>query len=935
MSMRVKVAMVIMVIVFAITAAYFLLSLSFTRQNIVQTIEQDLTLAIDIANDLIATKIGLLKSDANTVAERLLKTASDEEMEALMVSQIEEFHEFISLTVYGRNSIIVNCGEPVSHDVLLTENRYIEVAFNGERIISGAHYNSASGSFVMHVFVPMGDDRVLSATFPGLLFTSLVTGYKLWQTGNIFIVDETGTSIADHEHELVHKQRNFIREFKTSKENSGLSDFIQTMVSTEEGMGTYFYGGIERLCIYRHITGSRAGWRVAVAAPLSESPLIALRKDLLLSALWFLAAGVLISILASRFVSKPFYKIEEQNRSLAELNEMAVAASEAKSSFLANMSHEMRTPLNAVIGLSELTLNAGRLEEEDYLNLEKISNSGITLLSTVNDILDISKIEAGKFNLIPVEYHTPSLLNDTITQNIMRIGERPIQFILNIDEKMPERLYGDDLRVRQIFNNLLSNAFKYTREGTVELCVNHEREEETVWLIASVKDTGIGIREEDLNNLFGNFIQVDTKSHRKIEGTGLGLSITKKMAEMMEGTVTVKSEYGKGSIFTVKLRQKFVDDAPIGAEVIESLKKFQYSDQKRIQNSRLVRIKLPNARVLIVDDVVTNLDVAKGMMKPYGMHIDCVTSGQEAINAIRNEKVRYNAVFMDHMMPGMDGIEAVRIIREEIGTDYAKNVPIIAFTANALVGNEGMFLNKGFQSYISKPIEMARLDAVIMEWVRDKDTEITYSEINAEEQAHSGIDWQNLSKKISGLDVTKGIERFHGDKEVYLQVLQSYAGNTPPLLKSAKAVTEENLSDYAIVVHGLKSSSRGIGAEPVGVRAEALEKAAKEGNFEFVKANNAEFVEAAEKLVNALNDMFRKISSEKQKPKKDKPDRQLLLKLSGACKDYNIAEIEGIMSELDSFEYKFDKILIAWLRENVEQMNYEEIMEKLSGSGLL
>ncbi|MCL1813020.1 MAG: ATP-binding protein, partial [Treponema sp.] len=572
--------------------------------------------------------------------------------------------------------------------------------------------------------------------------------------------------------------------------------------------------------------------------------------------------------------------------------------------------------------------------------LEKISNAGMILLSTVNDILDISKIEAGKFDLILVEYDTPSLLNDTITQNIMRIGEKPVRFILNISENLPAHLYGDDLRVKQILNNLLSNAFKYTREGTVELSVSCEREEETVWMIASVRDTGIGIRKENLDHLFANFVQVDTKSHHKIEGTGLGLSITKKMAELMNGSITVKSEYGKGSVFTARIRQQFVDDAVIGTEVVESLKKFRYSDQKRRQNSRLVHIRLPNARILVVDDVPTNLDVAKGMMKPYGMHIDCVISGQEAIDAIRSEKVRYNAVFMDHMMPGMDGIEATRIIREEIGTEYAKNVPIIAFTANAIVGNEEMFLSKGFQSYISKPIEIARLDAVIREWVRNKDTENSLAQINVDTGENNGsevdekteIDLRIFGKKIKGLDVDNGIERFHGDEKIYLHVLQSYAGNTQPLLKTAKEVTKEKLADYAIIVHGIKSSSRGICAEDVGAMAEALEKAAKEGNFDFVTANNTAFIEEAEKLVGALDDMLRQMSSKEPKPKKDKPDSKLLLKLSEACKDFNAGEIDTIMSELDSYEYEYesDNELVTWLRENAALLNYEEIVEKLS-----
>ncbi|MCL1927852.1 MAG: ATP-binding protein, partial [Treponema sp.] len=570
--------------------------------------------------------------------------------------------------------------------------------------------------------------------------------------------------------------------------------------------------------------------------------------------------------------------------------------------------------------------------------LEKISNAGMILLSTVNDILDISKIEAGKFDLILVEYDTPSLLNDTITQNIMRIGEKPVQFILNISENLPAHLYGDDLRVKQILNNLLSNAFKYTREGTVELSVSCEREEETVWMIASVRDTGIGIRKENLDHLFANFVQVDTKSHHKIEGTGLGLSITKKMAELMNGSVTVESEYGKGSVFTARIRQQFVDDAIIGTEIVESLKKFRYSDQKRRQNLRLLHVRLPNARVLVVDDIPTNLDVARGMMKPYGMHIDCVTSGQEAIDAIRSEKVRYNAVFMDHMMPEMDGIEATRVIREEIGTEYAKNVPIIAFTANAIIGNEEMFLGKGFQSFISKPIEIARLDAVIREWVQDKDTENNPAHINmdtsendgSETGERTGIDRRIFSRNISGLDADKGMERFHGDEEVYLHVLQSYAINTQPLLKTAKGVTKEKLADYAIIVHGIKSSSRGIYAENIGARAEALEKAAKEGNFDFVSDNNATFIEEAEKLIDALNDMFGQMSPKEPKPKKGNPDNEMLLKLSEACKDFNAGVIDEIMSELYAYEYESDNGLVAWLRENVDLMNYEEITEKLS-----
>jgi CheY-like chemotaxis protein len=612
------------------------------------------------------------------------------------------------------------------------------------------------------------------------------------------------------------------------------------------------------------------------------------------------------------------------------------------------MSHEMRTPLNAVIGLSELTLEAGGLSEEAGLNLEKIYNAGATLLSTVNDILDISKIEAGKLELVLVEYDTPSLLNDAITQNIMRKGEKPIQFNLEIGENLPVRLYGDDLRIKQILNNLLSNAFKYTEEGTVTLSVNCERDGGSVWMIASVSDTGKGIKAENIASLFSEYAQADTVTNRKIEGTGLGLSITRKIVEMMDGTISVESEYGKGSVFTVRLRQGFVTEAAIGAEMVKNLKGFRYSDNKRSQNLRLTRIRLPYARVLLVDDVATNLDVAKGMMKPYGMQIDCVNNGQDAINAIRDEEVRYNAIFMDHMMPGMDGIEAVRIIRKEIGTEYSRTVPIIALTANALVGNEDLFLSNGFQALLPKPIEIERLDTVLRQWVRDKEFEKTLAEhhINVDGEMildirsgnerrnasnrRTGRDRRSLSMKIRGLDLEKGLERFGGDGESYLQVLTSYAVNTQPLLESIKDVNRDKLADYAIIVHGIKGSSRGICAGAVGDKAQALETAAKDGDFDFVSAHNHAFIKETEKLVADIEDLLEKISAQNPKPKKDKPAAEVLDRLLAGCKSYDMDGVDAAMAELESCEYESDNGLAAWLRENVDRMNFTQIVTRLS-----
>ena len=630
-------------------------------------------------------------------------------------------------------------------------------------------------------------------------------------------------------------------------------------------------------------------------------------------------------------------------------NEMMLniqSANNAKSDFLAKISHEMRTPLNAVIGLSELALEDEAIKHETRLNIEKVNNAGTILLNTVNDILDISKIEAGKLELVEVEYDIPSFLNDTITQNIIHIGEKPIEFVLDIDENLPTLLYGDDLRVKQIFNNILSNAFKYTREGIVELGVRCDRYGETVCMTAWIHDTGIGIKPEEISTLFEEFTQIDTQANRNIQGTGLGLSIAKRMAELMGGTITVESEYGKGSTFTIKLRQKFVTDTKIGAEVVENLKTLRYYDEKRRANSKRVWINLSYARVLVVDDNLTNLDVARGLMKPYGMQIDCVTGGQQAIHAIREESVKYNAIFMDHMMPGMDGMEATRLIRE-IGTDYAKNIPVIACTANAIIGNEQVFLNNGFQAFISKPIEVARLDEVIRHWVRDKDFEKTLAaelfdgplDLQNTPDMHvischrSGIDRRKVKMRFAGLDIDKGIERFGGNRESYFQILNSYIVHTRPLLDSIKSVTEDKLADYAITVHGIKGSSRGISADMVGSAAESLEKAAKAGDFAYVSSHNQTFLDAVWKLVFDIEDMLSNINTGNPKPKKDKPEEEILSKLLNACKSYNMDEVDEAMVEMEKYQYETDDGLADWLIDNIKLMNFKQIVDKLSTGG--
>ena len=402
-----------------------------------------------------------------------------------------------------------------------------------------------------------------------------------------------------------------------------------------------------------------------------------------------------------------------------ELEERAKQANEYKTRYLATMSHEMRTPLSTIIGLLGLVIDDMEVSYDVYDVLQKVMAASENLLSIVNDVLDISKIETGKLSMIPVQYGLASLLNDIIVINIVRIQGKPIEFKLDIDPHLPSVLHGDDLRVKQVFNNLLSNAFKYTKEGSVSLKVTFESlGQNRIMLQIVISDTGIGIKEEDIHTLFRDYNQVNVNANREIEGTGLGLAITKNLVQMMDGDVEVESTFGQGSTFTVHIIQDVVEEIEIGQEVVESLSQYRFVDMKRKKRKKLERKDYSQYSVLVVDDVKTNLVVATALLMQYKLKVDAVMSGQEAIDKI-NSGEHYDMIFMDHMMPVMDGIETFDQIRALDG-EYPKQIPVVALTANAIQGSERMFLDKGFASYLSKPIDILKLDDILKKFLNRK-----------------------------------------------------------------------------------------------------------------------------------------------------------------------------------------------------------------------
>ncbi|MDR1241785.1 MAG: response regulator [Deltaproteobacteria bacterium] len=593
-------------------------------------------------------------------------------------------------------------------------------------------------------------------------------------------------------------------------------------------------------------------------------------------------------------------QLEQRSADLVQAKVTAEAALESKSAFLATVSHEMRTPLNAILGLSTMELQED-LSLRTCANLEKIYNAGSHLLNIVNDILDLSKMEAGGFEIIPEEYNFPDLINELLQINFVRIESKDIAFKLEIDETIPLKMLGDTLRVKQILSNLLSNAFKYTDKGQVVFRVSWRREDDAAVLSFSVSDTGMGIKKEDIGKLFTEYSQINSRANRRVEGTGLGLSIAKHLTDLMNGVITVESEYGAGSVFRVDLPQKIISGLPVGFEIADSLKNFRFMGKSVALNKNFTRAYMPYGKILLVDDVETNISVAKGLMRPYGLQVDHALSGQEAVDKIRSVSAddsenKYDAIFMDHMMPDMDGMEATRIIREKICTEYAQTVPIIALTANAATGDEKMFLANGFNAFMTKPIDLTQLDAALNKYVRDKQNgEIL---IQAEKERlrearadvfATGDDLYGFS--VPGLDMAAGIRRY-GSGEAYLQMLRSYTLHTWDLLERLRNTTESSLADYALAAQDLKKSCGGVNADTLEELAEKQAKAAAAGDIATVQANHWTLLEVAGNLLIALDGLLQTSAAEAGagaiKKHAPVPDRQLRKKMLEAAKQDNI-----------------------------------------------
>ncbi|MCL2029140.1 MAG: PAS domain-containing protein [Deltaproteobacteria bacterium] len=584
-------------------------------------------------------------------------------------------------------------------------------------------------------------------------------------------------------------------------------------------------------------------------------------------------------------VAGALMNITETKNMLLEIEKQrmdAEAANKAKSDFLSAMSHEIRTPMNAILGITEIQLRNETLEGGVREKFEKIHVAGDLLLGIINDILDLSKIEADKFELMIDVYEIASLINDTAQLNMTHIGSKPIDFVLHIDENTPALLSGDELRVKQILNNLLTNAFKYTEEGKVEFSVSAETGgDDTVILVLRVSDTGLGMTQKQLYMLFDKFTRFTHNVNRSIEGTGLGMSITQNLARLMNGEIFVDSSPGKGSVFTVRLPQARVGSGVLGRELAENLRGIQKSGRTQMKRAQIIREPMPYGSVMIVDDMEMNIYVAEGLLAPYGLKIDSAGSGFEAIERIKEGNF-YDIVFMDHMMPKMDGMEATKIMRS-----MGYHGSIVALTANAVSGQEEIFLSNGFDGFISKPIDVRHLNNILNKMIRDKQTPEV---IEAARRQSVGHDEGPFGQESDAFVDPRIIEVFIRDASRSIAALDSINTKDGPLDYEDKRMYETH-------VHGMKNALANIGKPELSAIAFELEISARDGYIESMTSETSAFIDSLRAIVKDL--AAREEAENIEAADENKPFlSEKLLAVKAACDDYDVKTINDAIIQL-------------------------------------
>ena len=583
----------------------------------------------------------------------------------------------------------------------------------------------------------------------------------------------------------------------------------------------------------------------------------ALVQVVALACVWWLTE-ILISFIDSqnRLNREQEMSLDDMLKLVEAMCDEAQLATKSKSVFLSYMSHEIRTPINAVLGMNEMILR--ECEDEQILTYaDNIKSSGKTLLLLINDILDMSKIESGRMDIVPTEYETADIIIDLWNIIYLRAQEKDLKVDFILDETMPQKLFGDDVRIKQIVTNLLTNAVKYTPEGSVELRAAYKKTgEDRIDLIISVKDTGMGIKQEDMEKLFEDFKRLDEEKNRNIEGTGLGMTITKSLLNLMEGKIDVESEYQKGSTFIVTIPQKVLSDEPTGD--FASVMGRQRSESIHKKGS----FEAPEAKVLVVDDNNMNLLVFKALLKRTKMNIATADSGKKCLELVKKDS--FHIIFMDHMMPDMDGVETLHEIRKLTDSPNVKT-PVIALTGNALSGAKEFYLQEGFTDFVTKPVEGEQLERMIVSYLPEELVQKLKEDRGGIKQAEvqetvSKDDSKNekfLRLEEKGFHTKKGMIYCSDDEKYYEEMLLQFAKEAESKITNIQTLfQEENIKNYQINVHDLKSASKMLGADTLSEMAKDAEKAARNQDIAYIKENHQGLIDKYRETVRDILDVL-------------------------------------------------------------------------------